>query len=180
MNMQTDEWVSKTRMKKQMNELQDLGMELTKLSNDTLKKIGLPPELYEAVCMHKKITSNGALKRQTQYIGRLMREVDAVPIRAFLAQLKGENAAHNAFLQRVEQMRSRLITDDNALTEFVAAYPHADVGSLHTLIRNTRKEQEAGKPPKHFRTLYQEIKQIMGAEPQHDNTAESDEHADNF
>lgn len=35
---QEDEWVSKTQMKKQMNDLQDLGMELTKLSSDTLKK----------------------------------------------------------------------------------------------------------------------------------------------
>lgn len=33
-----EEWVSKTQMKKRMNELQDLGMELTKLSNETLKK----------------------------------------------------------------------------------------------------------------------------------------------
>ena len=44
-----DEWVSKTQMKKQMNDLQALGMELTKLSTDTLKKIGLDEDLYEAV-----------------------------------------------------------------------------------------------------------------------------------
>ncbi|EMU2953349.1 ribosome-associated protein, partial [Neisseria gonorrhoeae] len=30
---QEDEWISKTQMKKQMNGLQDLGMELTRLSN---------------------------------------------------------------------------------------------------------------------------------------------------
>lgn len=178
MNMQSEEWVSKTKMKKHMNELQDLGMELTKLSNETLKKINLPPELYEAVCMHKKITSNGALKRQTQYIGRLMRDVDAAPIRAFLAQLKGENAAHNAFLQRVENMRTRLIADDNALTEFIGNYPHADVGALRTLIRNTRKEQEAAKPPKYFRALYQEIKHIMGNTPA--DHADSNEHSDHI
>ena len=63
-----DEWVSKTQMKKQMNDLQALGMELTKLSTDTLKKIGLDEDLYEAVVTYKKITSNGALKRQSQFL----------------------------------------------------------------------------------------------------------------
>ena len=164
MNGNNEEWVSKTQMKKRMDELQDLGMELTRLSDETLKKIGLPEDLMQAVRDYKKITSNGALKRQNQYIGRLMRETDPAPIRAFLAKLKGENRAHNAFLQRVEQMRERLLADDDALTAFVAQYPHADAGSLRTLIRNARKEAEQNKPPKNFRALYQEVKWVMDAE----------------
>lgn len=159
-----DEWVSKTQKKKQMDELQDLGMELTRLSAETLKKVGLNEDLYEAIREYKKITSNSAVKRQRQYIGRLMRDVDAAPIRAFLAKLKGDNQAHNAFLQRVEQARMRLLNDDEALTKFVADFPHADVAALRTLIRNARKEAELQKPPKNFRALYQELKVIMGDE----------------
>lgn len=156
-----EEWVSKTRMKKQMNHLQDLGMELTKLSNETLKKIGLDEDLYEAVQGYKKITSNSALKRQAQYIGRLMRDTDPEPIERYLAKLRGDNVAHNAFLQRVEQARERLIADDEAFTAFMADYPQADAGKLRTLIRNTRKEQEQNKPPKSFRALFQEVKAVM-------------------
>ena len=85
---QEDEWVSKTQMKKQMNDLQALGMELTKLSSDTLKKIGLDEELFEAIATYKKITSNSALKRQAQFIGRLMRDTDPAPIEAYLAKLR--------------------------------------------------------------------------------------------
>lgn len=158
---QEEEWVSKTRMKKQMNDLQDLGMELTKLSPDTLKKIGLDEELLEAVLAYKKITSNGALKRQGQFIGRLMRDTDPAPIEAFLAKLRGDNAAHNAFLQRIERARDRLLADDGAVTQFMADFPHADAGKLRTLIRNTKKEQEQNKPPKNFRALFQEIKAVM-------------------
>ena len=132
---QEDEWVSKTQMKKQMNDLQALGMELTKLSTDTLKKIGLDEDLYEAVVTYKKITSNGALKRQSQFIGRLMRE----------------------------QARPRLLADDGAITQFMADFPQADAGKLRTLIRNTKKEQEQNKPPKNFRALFQEIKAVMEA-----------------
>ena len=170
---QDDEWVSKTAKKKQMNELQDLGMELTRLSADTLKKIGLPEELAEAVREYRKITSNGALKRQSQYSGSLMRDNGPAPIRAFLSALKGENQAHNAFLQRVEQARSRLLADDNALTAFIAEHPAADAGVLRTLIRNTRKEQEQSKPPKNFRALYQELKRLM--QPESAVEAENDD-----
>lgn len=159
--MNHEEWVSKTQMKKRMNELQDLGMELTRLSNETLKKAGLPEDLQQAIRDYKKITSNGATKRQTQYIGRLMRDIDPEPIREFLARLKGESSAHNAFLQRVEQMRERLLGNDQALTDFVSEYPAADVAALRTLIRNARKEKELAKPPKNFRALYQAIKTAM-------------------
>ena len=114
------EWVSKTRMKKQMNDLQDLGVQLTRLSADTRKKIGLPEDLLEALLAHKKITANGALKRQTQYIGRLMRDVDPAPIEAYLAKLRGDNTAHNALMQRIEQARERLIEHDDAFTDFIA------------------------------------------------------------
>lgn len=156
-----EEWVSKTQMKKQMDELQNLGMALTKLSAETLKKIHLNEDLHDAIREYKKITSNSALKRQRQYIGRLMRDVDAQPIRDFLAKLKGDNQAHNAFLQRVEQMRSRLLASDEALTQFIMDFPHANTSELRVLIRNARKEAELQKPPKNFRALYQTLKTIM-------------------
>ena len=154
----TEEWVSKTQMKKQMNDLQALGMELTRLSSDTLKKIDLPEDLFEAVLTYQKITSNSALKRQAQYIGRLMREIDTAPISRYLSRLKGENNAHNAYLQRLENLRLTLIADDQALTELITQYPHIDINSLRTLIRNARKEQAENKPPKAFRALFQLLK----------------------
>lgn len=158
---QTEEWISKTAKKKEMNELQHLGMALTRLSDNTLKKISLPEDLFQAIRDYKKITSHGALKRQSQYIGRLMRDIDCEPIRQFLDQIKGENQAYNAFLQRIEQMRIRLLENDQALTDFITHYPHADIATLRTLIRNTRKEQQLNKPPKYFRALYQQLKIIM-------------------
>ena len=165
MEQENEEWVSKTRKKKQMDALQDLGVELAELSNETIKKIELPDDLYDAIRAYKKITSYSALKRQRQYIGRLMRDIDPEPIRDFLAKLKGENQAHNAFLKRVEQAREQLLNDDDTLTRFVSDYPAADVGVLRTLIRNARKETEQQKPPKSFRALYQELKAVMEKTP---------------
>lgn len=92
-----------------------------------------------------------------------MRDTDPAPIEAYLAKLRGDNTAHNAFLQRVEQARIRLLADDGAITQFMADFPQADAGKLRTLIRNTKKEQEQNKPPKNFRALFQEIKAVMEA-----------------
>ncbi|UOP05710.1 ribosome biogenesis factor YjgA [Conchiformibius kuhniae] len=156
---------SKTAVKKHMHHLQQLGMALTELSDNTLKKIGLSEDLYQAVRDYRSISANGARKRQAQYIGRLMRDTDPAPIQAFLDTLKGENQAHNAFLQRVEHVRSRLLAEDGALTEFVAEHPAADAAQLHTLIRNARKEQAQNKPPKHFRALYRALKETMAQQP---------------
>ncbi|WP_434779824.1 ribosome biogenesis factor YjgA [Neisseria sp. Ec49-e6-T10] len=157
-----DDELSKTQKKNQMHSLQGLGMRLTKLSDDTLKKIGLSDDLLQALLMYKKITSNSALKRQAQYIGRLMRELDSTEsIEDFLAKLDGDNVAHNAFLQRLENIRQQLIENDDALVAFINEYPHVDITELRTLIRNTRKEQAQNKPPKAFRALFQLLKQHM-------------------
>ena len=72
-------------------------------------------------------------------------------------------------------MRERLLANDDAFTAFVAQYPHADAGSLRTLIRNARKEAEQNKPPKNFRALYQEVKWVMDAENNAPDIEDSEE-----
>ncbi len=157
--MSEEELVSKTQIKNEMNERQALGMQLTKLAPDTLKKIGLSEELLEAVLFYKKITANGALKRQAQFIGRLMRDTDPEPIQAYLNKLKGDNAEHNAAMQRLELLRERLLESDDALTELISSKPELPISELRTLIRNARREKEQNKPPKAFRELFQLLKQ---------------------
>ena len=157
--MSEEELVSKTQIKNEMNERQAVGMQLTKLAPDTLKKIGLSEELLEAVLFYKKITANGALKRQAQFIGRLMRDTDPEPIQAYLNKLKGDNAEYNAAMQRLELLRERLVESDDALTELISNKPELPISELRTLIRNARREKEQNKPPKAFRELFQLLKQ---------------------
>ena len=157
--MSEEELVSKTQIKNEMSDRQALGMQLTKLAPDTLKKIGLSEELLEAVLFYKKITANGALKRQAQFIGRLMRDTDPEPIQAYLNKLKGDNAEHNAAMQRLELLRERLVESDDALAELISNKPELPISELRTLIRNARREKEQNKPPKAYRELFQLLKQ---------------------
>ena len=161
--MQED--VSKTRRKNEMLELQALGAALVELSDPLLAQFALEPALREAVAEAKRINSHGAKKRQLQYIGRLMREVDAEPIRARLAALAGGSAQATAHHRRLEAWRARLLADDAALTEFAAAHPGADLQELRALIRNARKEAKEQKPPRAYRELFRFVKQCSDSNP---------------
>lgn len=159
--------VSKTRRKQEMHELQALGAALVELPEAQLRSLPLDDDLREAVLEAKRISSHEARRRQLQYIGRLMRDVDPAPIRAQLEALEGSSAEATARHRRLEQLRERLLTDDAALTELLAGHPQADAQTLRTLIRNARREQKEGKPPRAFRELFRALKSLeAGSAPQ--------------
>lgn len=153
-------YVSKTKRKQAMTELQDMGEELVKQGNSRLAELNLPEELLTAVQEAKRITSNGAIRRQMQYIGRLMRDIDVAPIKAKLDAWSGNSKAEAARFHRMERWRERLISDEAALSEFIGEYPATDAQQIRTLIRNARKEAEAGKPPKSSRALFKLIREV--------------------
>lgn len=152
--------LSKTQRKAAMQDLQDLGAELVALSPGHLARIGLPENLYQAVRDWQRFTKNEAKRRQLQYVGKLMRSIDPEPIQAGLALIRGESAAETARFHRLEQLRNRLMADENVLQEIVASWPGADLTHLRQLRRNALKEQEAGKPPKNFRALFQALREL--------------------
>ncbi|MBK9160887.1 MAG: DUF615 domain-containing protein [Nitrosomonadales bacterium] len=152
---------SKTRVKKQMHELRDLGKELTELGKDQLAQLDLPDKLREAIREMGRINSFGAQRRQIQYIGKLMREVDPAPILAKLDAWQGKSRQHTAHMHQLERWRERLLESDAALTELLAAYPQTDVQRLRALIRNAKKEQELQKPPKSFREIFQVLREAI-------------------
>jgi ribosome-associated protein len=160
-----DELVSKTRRKREMLELQSLGAALVELPESQLHLLQLEARLLHAVLDAKRITSHEAKRRQLQYIGRLMREVDAEPIRARLAAAEGTSAQAAAAHRRLEAWRERLLSEDSALTSFADEHPGADIQELRALIRNARKEQKEGKPPRAFRELFRVLKAIETAKP---------------
>jgi ribosome-associated protein len=158
----TQEIPSKTQRKREMHELQAIGAALVDLSASHLERMSLPDELARAVREARRLSSRLARRRQVQFIGRLMREIDAAPIRNQLAAVQGGSAEERARHQRREHWRARLMTDDDALTEFASAHAAVDLQQLSTLIRNARKEQEDGRPPRAFRELFRVLREVAG------------------
>jgi ribosome-associated protein len=152
--------ISKTKLKAEADAAQNIGKKLIDLSKDRLVKLALPEALFDAVIEAKRLTANGAVRRQLQYLGRLMRDVDSAPIIEQLQAWEGKNTQENARFHTMERWRSRLIAEPTALQEFLALHPQAEIQQLRTLIRNAQKEEVSLKPPKSSRELFKLIREL--------------------
>ena len=164
--------ISKTKLKAQADIAQGIGKKLIALSKDRLIKLELPETLFDAVMEAKRLTANGAVRRQLQYLGRLMRDVDSTPIVEQLEAWEGKNTQENARFHTMERWRTRLIAEPAALQEFLTNYPQIDIQQFRTLIRNAQKEEATQKPPKSSRELFKLIREVSEIES---STEESDD-----
>ena len=82
-DLEQDTTISKTRVKQEMHALQKIGERLIELNSNQLKECLLPDRLFEAITEAKQIRKNGARRRQVQYIGKLMRDVDISKIATY-------------------------------------------------------------------------------------------------
>ena len=150
---------SKSSRKREMEALQDLGRQLVELSTERLRKVPLPENLYEAIRAAQGFKME-ALRRQLQYIGKLMRNVDPAPIQAQLDVFNGNSAAEVARQHRLERLRADYLEDEKVLTTIADTWPGADLQHLRNLRRNALKEREQGKPPKAFRELFRVLRDL--------------------
>jgi ribosome-associated protein len=155
------EYKSKTEKKREATYLQEIGVKLTRLSVDQLDRIEMPQEMRDAVDHAKSITNHGGLRRQLQYIGTIMRNIDHSLIEETVHDIENAQLREVMLFKEIEVWRDRLIGgNDSLLEEILAKHPETDRQQLTQLIRNAKKEAEAGKPPKAFRVLFKYLKKI--------------------
>jgi len=153
---------SKSQRKRDLDELKLLGHELLSFSDDALRQLLLPDTLLEALRTARKIKAHGALKRQLQYIGKLLREVDDAPIREAIEARDRQHATHTREFHRLEALRDHLLTgDDAALGEAMAQFPLADRQHLRKLVRQARNEHEQKQPPRASRQLFRYLRELQ-------------------
>ena len=134
---------SRTDLKRESDELQDLGKELLGLRVDLFDAVGLPEKLVDAIAEAKRITNFEGKRRQMQYVGKLMRKLDPAQVQAARQALEEQHkgsATEKLQLHLVEQWRDRLIADDNTLAPWMADHPDTDTQQLRALIRQARKD----------------------------------------
>ena len=165
---------SKSQRKRDMHKLQDMGAELVALSPARLAKVPLTERLHDAILEYARVGKHEAKRRQLQYIGKLMREVDPEPIREALDAFAGVSRAEIARQHKLERLRECLLEDEGTLGEIASAYPAADLQHLRNLRRNAIKEREATKPPRAYREIFRILRDLEYAEDP-DQPAELDE-----
>lgn len=153
-------WVSKTEMKRDMEALQKIGEELVELKPNALAKIPLDDEMLDAIHDAHRF-KNEARRRQLQYIGKLMRQIDVEPIQAALDKLRNKHSQATAQLHKLEQKRDALIdSGDSMINEIIAEHPDADRQRLRQLVRQANKEKAQNKPAKAYREIFQYLKDL--------------------
>jgi ribosome-associated protein len=154
---------SKTRRKQQMHALQALGEELVALDPKRLATLALPERLADAIALARTLTRHEARRRQLQYVGRLMRDVDPEPLRAALAQWAHGHDRERARFALVERWRDRLLQEADGVRSFVAAFPAASRDRFEELVAEARDERSRGRPPHKARALFREIERVVAA-----------------
>ena len=126
--------------------LQELGERLIGLTAAELDELPLDERLRDAVLAASAMTAKGALRRQKQLIGKLMREADADAIRRIIdARSADDRLARRAFAE-AERWRDRIVGEGhNAIEEYRQVMGSADemLSELLTELQRTLNERTA-------------------------------------
>jgi len=157
----TDSKPSKSQRKRQQTELQVIGEQLLDLPEDLLASLLLDERLIEALDEAKRMKSHEARRRQKQYIGRLMRDVDPEPIRALFAQLNTDDRRQKRIFATAERWRDRLVQEgQEALQAFESETGQTDselVGLLNQYTNASSDRSETTVHRKIFRRVHETL-----------------------
>ena len=154
-------WVSKSEIKRDAEDLKQLGEKLVNLTKANLTKVPLDDSLKDAIELAQRLQKE-ARRRQLQYIGKLLRSIDAEPIREALEKIENKHNQQQAMLHKLEILRDELVAKgDVALTDLLNEHPSADRQHLRNLIRAAQKEKEQNKLSKAYREIYQILKTLI-------------------
>lgn len=157
-----DEFKSRSQQKREAEALQKIGVELVCLSVDKLDTLPLSLSLRAAILEAKSLKSHGAIRRQAQLIGKLMRADDSDAIIAAYDEILAEKSSNTAQFHEVEHWRSRLIEEGKeALTAFVQAYQPTDIQQLRQLIKKAVDEQSKAQNTGAARALFRYLRPYL-------------------
>ena len=156
----SEETVSKSRRKREAQHLQKLGEALIGVSDEALEALDVPDRLKDAIRLARTLNKRGALHRQKQYIGKLMRSIDPAPVEALL-EATAAPGREDARLHRVaEAWRERLLDDPASIEAFMEAYPDADRESVEEAVRAGLEDRTQRRPAGGARRLYRVLREI--------------------
>ena len=156
---------SRSQQRRDALEILNLGQQLVALTDAQLAKLPVPESLLPHIRESRRITSHIAHKRQLAFLAKQRRREDDEVLDAIRDALdeKGDAARREvAAMHRVEAWRDRLLAEgDAALAELIGQYPDADRQALRQLVRNTLEERKRNKPPRAFRELFRQLRELI-------------------
>ena len=157
---------SRSQQRREALDILELGERLVALTAAQLARLPVPDELLPHIRETQRITSHGARKRQLAFLAKQMRRQDDEALDAIRDAMSKDGDAtrrETAAMHRIEALRDTLLGDDGdaAMTELLAEHPDADRQKLRQLVRNAHEERKRNKPPRAFRELFRELRELM-------------------
>jgi len=162
----TDSKPSKSAQKREQLALQNLGEQLIDLTAAELASLALDEQLATAIRDAGKIKARGALRRQKQLIGKLMRNIDAEPIRAQLMLLRGDEMRAKQLFAKAEKWRDRILRDGATALDDFAAASGSDDNELRSLLAELRVTFSEKVEKTIRRKIFRRIHEILVKIPQ--------------
>ena len=158
-----DEFKSKSQLKREAEEKRKLAVKLVDLTEANLAKIPLEDALLEAVHTARKINrKKDGFRRQLQFLGKLMREIDTQPIESALDRLGSQHTQANAHFHYLERTRDSIVSEGNeAIEALLEQHPQLERQKLRQLQRKAVKEAQTNKPPAASRELFKYLKESI-------------------
>lgn len=153
--------VSRTQKKQRALRLQRLGEQLVALPPEQAATIPMPDELATAVAEAREMHKHGARRRQLQYVGALMRELDPEPIESALTDLtRGDRQEVRQFKQ-VEAWRDALLAGEGDMEAICSACPAVEISRLENLVAEAHAAKAAPAKRKAARRLFRYLKDAV-------------------
>ncbi|WP_428332133.1 ribosome biogenesis factor YjgA [Novosphingobium sp.] len=141
-----DDLQTLSEMKEGAESVQELGAQIVALSARQLQKIPLEGALQDAIMEARRLTGGEAKRRQIQFIGRLMRSIDAEPLRLAVAALRFPDPQVAAQQRQVQQWVERFLNEGAAAIDgFLQVANVADRTQLSQVVRQARKDHATQK-----------------------------------
>lgn len=157
----TDNFVSKTELKREAKNVHEFGKILASLTELQIAQINLPENILDAIKDLKNIKKGSAKKRQSLYLAKLLREIDLSKAQDFVNQIKFESQTEIRRLHEAEDWRDKLISDVSNLTNFIDKAQNVDIQRLRSLVINSQKEIKKQKSKKNQKELFNYLKEIL-------------------
>ena len=130
---------SRSQRKRELLELQQTGKALAELSPKLRAKLDLEPTLARALEEYQRIKVPNALKRQMQFIGKLLQKTDVEAITQQIEQLELQSRRKKKLTPEIELWCDSILEDTQHLDRFMALFPRANRQTLRNLVRNASK-----------------------------------------
>ncbi|MGB5624052.1 MAG: ribosome biogenesis factor YjgA [Gammaproteobacteria bacterium] len=161
---------SKSQRKRESDALQALGEVLIDLPADALADAPIEEDLREAVMLARGLRKHGALRRQRQYIGKLMRQIESPQaLQVFLQRRADLQQRDRQRFHALERWRDRIIDEGAAAIDACAADTGADPSELRALAATVRDQNDDAQRKRAGRALFRYLNDLGQADDEHNS-----------